>query len=129
VEPALPITDDLEPRAAPPLHGKAHPPAEMDRAVPTLDDEVALYHRPGDSGCSGFGFDPEAADAAADLAGDLGATFLAGATFGEDMSDDDLSPPEESELPLVLDESREDLPDDEGLPPLRSSRRRPRRGG
>jgi hypothetical protein len=123
----VPITDDLEPRAAPPLHGKAHPPAEMDRAVPTLDDEVALYHRPGDSGSSGFGFDPDAADAAADLAGDLGATFLAGATFGEDMTDADLSPPEENECPLVLDEARDDLPDDDDLPPVRWPGRRPRR--
>ena len=59
----------------------------MDDATPSLDDEVSLYHQPGDARTSGFGYYPDAADAAADLAGDLGATFLSGATRGEDESD------------------------------------------
>ncbi len=83
----------------------------MDEAAPSLDDEVALYHHPRDEGASGFGFDPDAADAAADLAGDLGATFLSGATRGEDMSDLAMSAEGgEDELPLVLDEGIEESP-------------------
>ncbi len=72
-EPPLPITDDLEAFVVPPLRGKAHPPAEMDEATPTLDDENRNYHHhPSDAGTTEFGFDPDAADAAADLAGELG---------------------------------------------------------
>src|SRR5262245_60076328 len=109
-EPPLPITDDLEPMVAPPLHGKAHPPSEMDEAVPTLDDEVSLYHRPRDARRSAFGFDPDAADAAADMAGDLGTSFLSGATRGDDMSDVTFSreDEEESDLPLVIEEGGEE---------------------
>ncbi len=109
----MPIVDDLEPFVAPPLHGKAHPPDEMDEATPTLDDEQRGYrHHPSDAGTTEFGYDPEAADAAADLAGELGATFLSGATRGEDMSDvtTSMEDREEGELPFVLDEESEGPP-------------------
>lgn len=107
-EPPVPITDDLEEFVAPPLPGKIHPPEEMDEATPTLDDEKRRYrHHPNDAGAVEFGFDPEAADAAADLAGDLGSAFLSGATRGEDMSSVTADERPEDELPLVLDESDE----------------------
>jgi hypothetical protein len=110
--------DDLDEFVAPPLHGKAHPPAEMDEVTPSFDDEVTRYHRPHDVGASVFGFDPDAADAAADLAGDLGSTFLSGATNGQDMSDVAMTQgdQEESELPLVIEE--------ESLPAPARARRR-----
>lgn len=107
----MPLTDDLDELVMPPLHGKAHPPAEMDDATPSLDDEVRRYHHhPSDSGTTEFGFDPEAADAAADLAGDLGSTFLTGATRGQDMSDLSMSlgDGDENDVPFVIeDESAE----------------------
>jgi hypothetical protein len=106
-EPPLPITDDLEAFVVPPLRGKTHPPADMDEATPTLDDEKRSYrHHPNDAGTTAFGFDPDAADAAADLAGELGSTFLTGATYGEDMSDVKMAREEqdENELRLVIDE-------------------------
>jgi len=105
--PDAPTQDDLDEPTAPPLHGKTHPPADMDRAKPSLDDEVQVYHHPSiDAAVTEFGVDPDVADAAADLAGDLGATFLSGATRGQDMSDVTLSAEdaEESEVPLLLDE-------------------------
>ncbi|MFT3771906.1 MAG: hypothetical protein QM820_41385 [Minicystis sp.] len=72
-EPPVPITDDLDDSVAPPLPGKLHAIEEMDDATPTLDDEHRNYHHhPNDAGSVEFGFHPEAADAAADLAGDLG---------------------------------------------------------
>lgn len=108
-EPPLPITDDLEAFVVPPLRGKAHPPAEMDEATPTLDDEKRSYHHhPSDAGTTEFGFDPDAADAAADLAGELGSTFLSGATRGEDMSDVITQAEGENDLPMILDEVDEE---------------------
>jgi hypothetical protein len=110
-EPPVPMIDDLEEEVAPPLHGKAHPRGEMDEATPTLDDENRrFHHHPNDAGTTDFAFDPEAADAAADLAGDLGATFLTGATRGEDMSDlvsmaEDQA---ENDVPFVIEEEVEE---------------------
>jgi hypothetical protein len=120
-QPPVPNAVDLDKRAAPPLHGKAHPPAEMDEATPSFDDEVTRYHQPRDVGGSAFAFDPDAADAAADLAGDLGATFLSGATHGQDMSDVRMTheDEEEDELPLVIEA--------ESAPPRARLRLRPRR--
>jgi len=109
-EPPLPIADDFEAFVVPPLRGKAHPPAEMDEATPTLDDEKRSYrHHPNDAGTTAFGFDPDAADAAADLAGELGATFLSGATYGEDMSDVTMTREEAQEASdlRVVDEEEE----------------------
>ena len=114
----------------PPLHGKTHPPDEMDDTKPTLDDEHRHYpHHPNESGTTEFEFDPIAGDAAADLAGDFGSQFLEGATRGEDLSarvferDDDSDSPRD----LLLDEGSrdEDLEPTEAPPaPLRPSRRR-----
>jgi hypothetical protein len=84
----------------------------MDDATPSRDDEVNLYHRPADENATTFDFDPDAADAAADLAGDMGATFLTGATRGEDVSDVVASEEEqeiENELLLVEEEGEGEL--------------------
>lgn len=60
----------------------------MDDVVPTLDDSDRTFpHHPNEPIHEGFSFDPVAADAAADLAGELSADFIAGATSGRDMSD------------------------------------------
>ena len=56
-----------------------------------------------------------AAALAADLAGDLGSAFLEGATRGEDISDVAASRDiDADELPLVLDESGDEVVDDDG---------------
>lgn len=111
-----PLAGDVDELAAPPLPGKLHPPEDMDEATPTLDDETRHYrHHPSDAGTTEFGFDPDAADAAADLAGDLGSAFLEGATRGEDISDVAASRDiDADELPLVLDESGDEVVDDDG---------------
>lgn len=84
----MPNVDDLDEWSAPPIAGKAHPRDAMDEVVPTLDDsDRTLRHHPNEPMSEGFSYDPESADAAADLAGDLGAEFLEGATEGRDMSD------------------------------------------
>jgi hypothetical protein len=105
----------------------------MDEATPSLDDEVTRFHRPRDESSTMFGFYPEAADAAADLAGDLGSTFLEGATRGEDMSEVAMSNEDreiDNDLPLVLDEDQVgSLGDESRLPPIaRAARSRPHRG-
>ena len=104
--PPFSIPEDLDESAAPPLHGKVDPPGEMDDAKPSLDDEVQVYHHhPASSAATVFGFDPDAADAAADLAGELGATFLSGATLGEDPSDaTDDEARVESDVPFLIEE-------------------------
>lgn len=111
----MPAMGDLDELSAPPLPGKQHPPEDMDEATPTLDDEARSYrHHPSDAGATEFGFDPEAADAAADLAGDLGSAFLEGATRGEDLSDVAASRDlDEDDLPLVLDESGGEIVDED----------------
>jgi hypothetical protein len=102
--------EGLDEFTSPPLRGKTHPPAEMGDATPTLDDEVRSYHHhPNDAGVTEFGFDPEAADAAADLAGELGSQYLEGATRGEDLSDrvmreEDRS---ENEVPFLIEDELE----------------------
>ena len=54
----------------------------MDEPVHTLDDSDRVFrHHPNDQVSEGFSFDPDNADAAADLAGDLGAEFLEGGEF------------------------------------------------
>jgi hypothetical protein len=116
--------DDPDDPFAPPLPGKAHPPDVMDDVTPTLDDEVRSYHHhPNDAGATEFGFDPEAADAAADLAGDLGSAFLEGATRGEDMGELSLGGEdrEDADLPMLLDEDEEPMSEDRP----RSMRARP----
>lgn len=96
----------------------------MDEVVPTLDDSDRVFqHHPNESGSEGLTFDPDSADAAADLAGELGADFVEGATRGRDMSDvmfseeeDALAetsfivePNEEGELPYDIEEEQIDL--------------------
>ena len=118
-EPPLPITDDLEELVGPPLHGKTHPPADMDEVKPSLDDEVQRYrHHPDAGDTTLFDVDPDVADAAADLAGDLGSTFLEGATSGEDAGEaaSELAEREESEVPFLIEEEPE--LDDESTPAL-----------
>jgi hypothetical protein len=127
VEPPVPNLDDLDEMVGPPQHGKTHRAEDMDDATPTLDDEVRRYHHhPSDAGTTAFGFDPEAADAAADLAGEMGSAFLEGATRGEDPSDlaAQRSDRDEDDLPLLLDEEGEEVVEDEG-PASRSVRARP----
>lgn len=69
----------------------------MDDVVPTLDDSDRPYrHHPNEGGSEALSSDPENADAAADLAAELGADFLEGATRGRNMSDVILS--EEAEV-------------------------------
>lgn len=94
----------------------------MDEVVPTLDDSDRIFrHHPNDSVGERFSFDPESADAAADLAGELGSDFVEGATRGRDMSDVMLSEEEElsmSETPYLIETIGEEgeemnLPEDE----------------
>jgi hypothetical protein len=119
------MVDDLEDFAMPPLKAKSHPRGDMDEAQLTIDDESReSHHHPNDAGVVEFEVDPEEADAAADLAGDLGAQFLEGATFAEDRSeranhDSDAS---EAGVPFLLDEPL-------GLPVSLSSGRRRRKVG
>lgn len=68
---------------SPPLRGKSHPPADMGFVVPASDDVRRVNHRD----FTEFEVDPVAADAAADLAGELGAQFLEAALEGEEASD------------------------------------------
>lgn len=78
----------------------------MDEMVPTLDDSDRIFpHHPNEPVGERFSFDPESADAAADLAGELGADFVEGATRGRDMSDVILSEEEErlNETPFLVE--------------------------
>ena len=68
----VPEADDQDEFSAPPIAGKEHPPDAMDEMVPTLDDSHRMFrHHPNEPVSEGFSFDPQGADAAADLAGDL----------------------------------------------------------
>lgn len=113
-----PFIDMLDAAAAPPLRGKVNPRSEISDVIPTLDDEVRGYHHhPNDAGCTEFEVNPDAADAAADLASDLGAEFLEGATRGQDISDVVMShDDDDGDLPYLLeDEDVESVePDAEG---------------
>ena len=117
-----PLPEDRERYVAPPLAHKARPVAGMNRATPSLDDERRRYH----AGATEFGFDPEAADAAADLAGEMGQSFLEGATRGEDLSDLQAmkSDAEEDELSLLIDENDEAFEEDEAEEEPPAPRRR-----
>ncbi|AGP37204.1 hypothetical protein [Sorangium cellulosum] len=101
-----PFGDVIDAAAAPPLRGKVSPRSELSDVVPTLDDEVRGYHHhPNDAGCTEFEVNPDAADAAADLASDLGAEFLEGATKGQDMSDVVMSHDDDvGDLPYLLED-------------------------
>lgn len=84
----LPQVDELDESIAPPIAAKDQPANVMDDVVPTLDDsDRTLYHHPNEPISEGLTSDPIAADAAADLAGELGADFIEGATGGRDRSD------------------------------------------
>jgi hypothetical protein len=109
--------DEQDDSSRPPLPGKLHPPMEKNDATPTLDDEVRNYrHHPNEAGTTEFAFDPEAADAAADLAGELGSQFLEGATRGEDLSSRVPSEEdqEENELPFLIEDGFEPVDIDLG---------------
>ncbi len=98
--------EDLDEDVAPPLPSKARPRREMARAIATLEDEARSHrHHPSDTAGVEVSIDPGAADAAADLAGDLGANWLEGATCGEDAADLRHDRDDDAELPLVLDEA------------------------
>ncbi|XYI03466.1 hypothetical protein ACMHYB_28325 [Sorangium sp. So ce1128] len=101
-----PFTDMMDAGAAPPLRGKANPRSEFSDVIPTLDDESRGYHHhPNDAGCTEFEVNPDAADAAADLASDLGAEFLEGATKGQDISDVAMShDDDDGDLPYLLED-------------------------
>lgn len=80
--------DELDESIAPPIAAKDQPANVMDDVVPTLDDsDRTLHHHPNEPISEGFTSDPIAADAAADLAGELSADFIEGATGGRDRSD------------------------------------------
>ena len=123
--------EDLE-ASAPPLAGKVHPPHDMRFVVPAPDDDrVPHPHHPNDSGVADFEVNPDAADAARDLAGDLGAQFLEGVTFGEDVSERAIEDAEanDAELPFLIDHEAgelvvEDEPEPEAPPRARQPRRR-----
>jgi hypothetical protein len=68
---------------APPLPGKSHPPGDMGFVVPSSDDARRVNLRD----YTEFEVDPVAADAAADLAGELGVQFLEGAIDGEEATE------------------------------------------
>lgn len=106
------LADDEDRFTRPPLRGKATPHRDMGNVTPTLDDPRRDYHHhPNDPATTDFDVDPDAADAAADLAGDLGAQFLEGATMVEDMSERaiiDADASEEAELPYLFEESMEE---------------------
>jgi hypothetical protein len=110
-----------------------HPRRELSDVVPTLDDEVRRYHHhPNDAGCTEFETNPDVADAAADLASDLGAEFLEGATRGQDLSDVVMSYEDsEGELPYLLENEEIDTsgstPEEERQPATGKPRRRPHR--
>jgi hypothetical protein len=113
----LPELSEEEDLVSPPIHAKDHPRPEMHDATPTLDDEVRSYHHhPNDAGVTVFGFDPEAADAAADLAGELGTQFLEGATRGEDHGDRVMEAEDalDSEMPFVIEDLEPDEQGEEG---------------
>lgn len=116
-EPHLESLDELD---APPISGKVHPSADLSDVIPTLDDEVRDYHHhPNEPGAVGFDVSPYSADAAADMAGDLGSEFLEGATRGQDMSDLIMSRDDaEGELPFVIDTVAMDEPSDDDEEPL-----------
>jgi len=116
---SLPRLDDLDDLDLPPIHGKTNPPAEMDDTIPALDDSDRVYHHhPVESGVTEFGSDPDAADAASDLASDLGRDYLEGATRADDMSDIHFitEDREESELPFVIEEEEEEFEDVDVIP-------------
>lgn len=99
----------------PPMPAKVHPRQDMDDAYPSIDDSDRPYlHHPTDAAAVDFEVDPESADAAADLAGDLGAQFLEGATFGEDLSERAVEHEDEvdTELPYVVEDESEGLEGD-----------------
>lgn len=110
-----------------------HPRKEISDVVPTLDDEVRRYHHhPNDAGCIEFETNPDSADAAADLASDLGAEFLEGATKGQDLSDVAMSHEDsEGELPFLLEDEEIETPGSplgkERQPASERPRRRPHR--
>ena len=89
---------------APPLHGKVHP-HDMHFIVPSVDDGRHPHH-PNEPLAAEFDVDPDNGDAAADLAGDLGAQFLEGITYGEDMSERVLEDAEaqENEIPFLVED-------------------------
>ena len=113
--------DDLDESFAPPIPSKVHPQSAMDDVVPTLDDSDRQFlHHPNEPVGEGFSFDPGNADAAADLAGELGADFVEGATNGRDMSDVRLSEEEDvggesSFVVEMIDESDEGDIEEEAL--------------
>lgn len=87
----------------------------MHDAYPSIDDADRPYlHHPTDANAVDFEVDPASADAAADLAGDLGAQFLEGATYGEDRSEraNEHEDEADTELPYVVDDESEGLADE-----------------
>lgn len=126
----------LDVGAAPPLRGKVNPRSELSDVIPTLDDEVRSYHHhPNDAGSIEFEVNPDVADAAADLASDLGAEFLEGATMGQDLSEVMMShEDEDGDLPYLLEDEevevagRESEGDEEEDQPVTERVRRHARG-
>lgn len=107
-----------EPFVGPPLHAKTNPRPELRQAALTLDDEHRVsHHHPNDNAVTEFEFEPDAADAAADLAGELGSQFLEGATRAEDLSERVIEVEEDeeaSDLPYMIEETG---PRDVVIPP------------
>jgi hypothetical protein len=102
-----PVTnvDELDLLTSPPLPGKTHPRQAMADVVPTADDDVRMpHHHPSESTAVEFESDPEAADAAADLASELGTDFLEAATRGRDLSDVILEREQEGSSEFIVSE-------------------------
>jgi hypothetical protein len=111
----------------------------MHDIIHSSDDEIAEHHLgPLEEASASFRPDPDAGDAGADLADELGRSFLESATTGEDMSElensEELMASELGEPFLEVDvaEEADDAAtqvDPKPPSPRRKSRRKPRPSG
>lgn len=130
--PADGLPPTLETYEGPPIAAKSNPRGAMAFVTPSNDD-ARQRTRPD---VTEFDVDPEEADAAADLAGDLAAQFLQNAAYGDERAEDAGPPASTERHPFLFDEETrsmheerisEDLLGDDREPP--PAVRRPRRRG
>jgi hypothetical protein len=106
------LSTDADENESPPLHGKSNPKSDMGFVELSSDDDTRnLRHHPNDSGVVDFEVDPDRADAAADLAGDLGMTFLEAAVEGEETTEHVVGEPERAseQKSFLFDEETEGM--------------------
>lgn len=105
--------------SAPPIRAKSRDHHEIHGMTPTLDDPHRVeHHHPSDNPAIEFGVDPEYGDAAGDLATDLGAQFLEGATLGEDMSERAIVDADrDEELPFLVEGGLDEAFDEDLIEP------------